>query len=85
MVEVINMSNKTIEVAGIEIKPHNLHLFDQLSDFDEIRLRAMSVVKDIVVNIKPDNKIEEKSVIENIEPNKVNNNKPKSNKKSKKK
>lgn len=44
MVRVVNTSNETVEIAGIEIKPHKIHIFDNLSIKDRQRLSAFSSV-----------------------------------------
>jgi hypothetical protein len=44
MVKVINISNKTIEVAGTPIRPHTGKIFQEMTIKDRQKLSAMSAV-----------------------------------------
>lgn len=44
MVKVINISSRTVEIAGVEIKPHTGKIFKEMSLKDRQRLSAMSAV-----------------------------------------
>ena len=44
MVKVINISNKTIEVAGTSIRPHTGKIFQEMTIKDRQKLSAMSAV-----------------------------------------
>ena len=44
MVKVVNLVNRTVEVAGIQIKPHTIHIFDTLTLAERQKLSAMSAV-----------------------------------------
>lgn len=42
MVKVINISNKTIKVAGVELKPHTGHLYVEMSTSDRLKVAALA-------------------------------------------
>ena len=44
MVKVVNISSMTVEIAGVLIKPHKIHIFETLSDANRARVTAMSAV-----------------------------------------
>ena len=44
MVKVVNLVNRTVEVANVQIKPHTIHIFDTLTLSERQRLSAMSAV-----------------------------------------
>ena len=44
MVKVVNISSKTIEIAGTTIKPHTTKMFSDMSTKDRLRLSAMNAV-----------------------------------------
>ena len=44
MVKVVNLVNRTIEVASVQIKPHTVHIFDTLTLAERQKLSAMSAV-----------------------------------------
>jgi len=44
MVKVINISSRTVEIAGVDIKPHKGYIFQNMTVKDRQRLSAMSAV-----------------------------------------
>lgn len=44
MIKVVNISSTTVEIAGVQIKPHTIQLFDDMTIYDRQRLSAMSSV-----------------------------------------
>ena len=44
MIKVVNISSKTVEIAGVKIKPHKIHIFEEMSVNNRAKLAAMSAV-----------------------------------------
>ena len=85
VVKVVNISSKTVEVARVEIKPHKVHIFKELTDLDRAKISAMVAV--CLVKAYEDVIIDKPTVKENVETDieDVNSEPKKQTKKSRKK
>ena len=66
VIKVVNISNKTVEVARVEIGPHKVHIFKELTDLDKAKISALVAVG--LVKAYEDVIIDEPNVKETIEP-----------------
>lgn len=87
MVKVINISNKTVEVANIEIKPHSVYIFSDMSTLDRQKVAAMNAVGLVrAYEGNYDNEHENKKLDENIDrTTNITTEKPKSTRRSNRK
>ena len=87
MVKVINISNKTVEVANIEIKPHSVYIFSDMSTLDRQKVAAMNAVCLVrAYEGNYDNELENKKLDENIDKTtNITTEKPKSTRRSNRK